>query len=181
MQNKGHQENFGISALQPNDATGLHGFVRANTGQLQHYLPRTLASNDSIEKTKAYILLKQQEINEKTNFTFAIKNKSTEQIAGLVILKKIDWLARQAELAYCIGSEYEGKGITSQAVKEMTKLAFGQLALETLRIITHKTNTGSIRVAEKNGFTRKAALPNEFTPPGGTPLEMELYELKNER
>ena len=46
-----------------------------------------------------------------------------------------------------------------------------------LQIITHKTNLGSCKVAEKSGFLWKRTLINEFTPPIGKPMNMELYEL----
>ena len=61
----------------------------------------------------------------------------------------------------------------------MTKFAFVELGLETLQIISHKTNLGSIKVAENNGFVWQRTLLNEFTPSNESPLDMELYELYN--
>jgi ribosomal-protein-alanine N-acetyltransferase len=49
--------------------------------------------------------------------------------------------------------------------------------LKTLQIISHKTNFGSIKVAENSGFVWKRTLANEFTPTDELPLDMELYEL----
>ena len=98
----------------------------------------------------------------------------------MIILKKLDWDKKQGEFAYCIGSELEGKGVTSFAVKKITRFAFDELELKTLQIISHKTNSASIKVAENNNFVWKATLPNEFTPTDEKPLDMELYELYNE-
>ena len=53
--------------------------------------------------------------------------------------------------------------------------------MKTLQIIAHKTNIGSIKVAENNGFIWQRTLQNEFTPTDGEPLDMELYELYNEK
>ena len=36
----------------------------------------------------------------------------------------------------------------------------------------------SIRVAEKTGFIWKKTLQQEYTPPGESTLDMELYELE---
>lgn len=98
-----------------------------------------------------------------------------------MILKKIDWDKKQGEFAYCIGSQFEGKGLTSFAVAEMTKFAFDELHLKTLQIMAHKTNLGSIKVALNNGFVWQRTALNEFTPTNESPLDMELYELYNEK
>lgn len=137
--------------------------------------------NSSLEKTEEYIAIKTKEIKEKTNFTLAVRDENNEQIAGLIIIKKIDWNTKLGEFAYCIGSEFEGKGVTSFAVKEMIPFAFEELGLKTLQIIAHKTNLGSVKVAQKNGFVWQKTLLSEFTPTNGTPLDMELYELYNEK
>ena len=174
-------KDFIIEALKPSDANQLHQFMVDNNERLKRYFPVTLSSNETLEKTAEYIAIKNKEIAEKTNFTFAIREKNSQQIIGLIILKKMDWDKKQGELAYCIGSEYEGKGLTSFAVKEMAKFAFEDLGLKTLQIISHKTNLGSVKVATNNGFVWKRTLPNEFTPTDEASLDMELYELTNER
>jgi ribosomal-protein-alanine N-acetyltransferase len=174
-------ENFIVDKLKPSDGNQLYQFMVDNNERLSKYFPVTLSSNSTLEKTVAYISIKEKEIQEKSNFTFAIREKNNQNIAGLIIIKKIDWTSKQGEFAYCIGSEYEGKGLTTFAVKEISNFAFNELELKTLQIISHKTNLGSIKVAENNGFIWKRTLINEFTPTNEEPLDMELYELKNEK
>ncbi len=174
-------EDFIIDQLKPTDAHQLYQFMVDNNDRLRKFFPLTLSSNATIEKSTEYITLKEKEIQERSNFTFAIREKSTQNIAGLIIIKKTDWAKRQAEFAYCIGSQYEGKGLTTLAVKEISAYAFHQLNLKTLQIIAHETNLGSIKVAEKCGFIWKRTLLNEFTPTNEKPLDMELYELTHEK
>ena len=172
-------ENFIIDTLKPNDANQLHQFIIDNSERLGYYFPVTFSSNATLEKTIEYIAIKNNEIEEKTNFTFAIRNKITNQIAGLIIIKKINWNKKQGEFAYCIGSEQEGKGLVSFAVSEMITFAFKELNLKTIQIIVHKSNIRSCKVAEKNGFVWQRTLENEFTPTNELPIDMELYELKS--
>ena len=80
-------------------------------------------------------------------------------------------------MAYCIGYQYEGKGWMSNSIKALSKYAIDILGLRTLQIIAHKTNVGSIKVAENNGFSWQKTLIKEHTPPGEEALDMELYEL----
>lgn len=173
--------NFIVNPLNTTDAEHLHQFIIDNSERLKRYFPVTLSCNNTLEKSIEYIAIKNKEIEERTNFTYAIRDKNNREIAGLMILKKIDWSKKQGEFAYCIGSQFEGKGLTSFAVKEMTKFAFDKLDLKTLQIMAHKTNLGSIKVALNNGFVWQRTALNEFTPTNELPLDMELYELYNEK
>ena len=175
------KQSFIINPLIESDTNQLHQFIIDNSERFKKYFPVTLSSNITLEKTLEYIAIKNKELVEKTNFTFAIRNENNHQIVGLIILKKIDWDKNQGEFAYCMDLEFEGKGLTSFAVKEMVKFAFEELKLETLQIISHKTNYGSIKVAKNNGFVWQKTLPKEFTPTNEIALDMELYELYNER
>ncbi|TDE04442.1 N-acetyltransferase [Flavobacterium sandaracinum] len=153
-------------------------FMFDNKERFKLFFPQTLELNSTLEKTVAYIAIKNKEIEEKSNFTFAIRNKIHNEIVGLIIIKKIDWVSCQGELAYCIGLEEQGRGLTSFAVKKMTQFAFEKLKLKTLHIIAHKTNLGSVKVAENNEFIWQKTLLREFTPTNQAPLDMELYELR---
>ena len=87
------------------------------------------------------------------------------------------WEKKQGELAYAVGYQVEGKGYMTETVKALSNWAFTEHQFKTLQIISHKTNAGSIRVAEKSGFTWQKVLIAEHTPSGENPLDMEFYEL----
>ena len=171
-------DSFHIDYLKIKDANQLFEFLVANTERFKRFFPVTIASNSTLEQTKEYISIKNKEIEEKINFTCAIRETKTNKICGLIIIKKIDWNLKQGELAYCIDSKFESKGLTSFAVSEMSKFGIEKLKLKTLQIIAHKSNIGSCKVAMKNGFIWQRTLLDEFTPINELPLDMELYELK---
>ena len=174
-------ENFFIDKLKLADADQLHQFMIDNTERFHRFFPVTLSSNATLEKSIEYIAIKEKEIQAKTNFTFAIRAIDSHKIAGLIIIKKIDWAEKQGELAYCIGGNFEGNGLVTKAVKVISDYVFNELELQTLQIISHKTNFGSVKVAENAGFIWRKTLLNEFTPTDKAPLNMELYELTNEK
>lgn len=60
----------------------------------------------------------------KTEFTFAMKDISSSKIAGLIIIKKVNWKTKQGEFDYCISSEYENKGWMSKAIALTSKYVF---------------------------------------------------------
>ena len=169
---------YHIDYFKDSDAIQLFQFLIDNNDRLKKYFPVTISSNSTLEKTVEYIATKNKEIEEKTNFTCAIRETKSNRICGLIIIKKIDWNKMQGELAYCIDSKFESKGLTSFAVDEISKFAIEELNLKTLQIIAHKSNIGSCKVAMKNGFIWQRTLLDEFTPINELPLNMELYELK---
>lgn len=173
------EENFKIDALNALDEADLFQFINSNSDHLKYYFPKTLSDNSTLEKTKEYIVLKEKEISEKRNYVFIVRELKSDKIAGLIIIKKINWLTKQAELAYCVGSEFQGKRITTFAVAEIIKFCFDDLDIKIIQIIARKTNLGSIKVAINNGFIWQRTLKNEFTPINELPLDMELYELLN--
>lgn len=174
-------DSFHIITLQQEDAKSLSTMMVMNFDNFKRYFPITLSKNQSIEDSIKYIEEKRNENQSKSEFTFGIKDVLNEKIAGLIIIKKINWETKQGEFAYCISSEYENKGWMSEAIALTSKYGFDVLGFEKFQIIAHKTNIGSCKVAEKCDFNWKKTLLNEYTPPEELPLDMELYELYNER
>lgn len=174
-------EDFIIDTLKPKDAHELHLLIMDNSERFRRFFPLTLSSNATVEKSAEYIEIKEKEIQQKINFTFAIREPDSQKIIGLIIIKKIDWTKKIGELAYCIGSNFEGKGLITKAVKAISNFAYNELELKTLQIIAHKTNLASMKVAQNSGFIWIKTLLNEFTPVNETPLDMELYEQTNEK
>lgn len=172
---------FNIITLQSEDAKSLSEMMLLNSDNFQRYFPITLAKNESLKSSLHFIEEKNIQNQEKSEFTFGIKDISSSKIAGLIIIKKINWETKQGEFAYCISSEYENKGWMSKAITLTSKYGFEVLGFQKFQIIAHKTNVGSCRVAEKCGFEWKKTLLNEYTPINEAPLDMELYELEYER
>lgn len=165
-----------MALISTEDAESLHHLMVSNKAYFNRYLPKTVAANLTLEKSKVFIQKISEEI--KTNKQFLYTLKLSNQVVGLVYLKNLDWNIKQGELAYGLAQRYTKNGFMSQSVKKIITIAFEKLELESLIIITHKTNIGSIRVARKCGFLHNTTLKNKFTPPGEQPLDMELYELR---
>lgn len=174
-------ESHTIEIIQQKDAWRICDFVVSNSDRLKKYLPKTLEQNLNPTLSDIFVAKKVAAFYDKKEFLFTLKEKENRTIIGLIYLKKLDWHQKQGELAYCIGYQFEGKGITSNSVQTICKWAFEDLKLQTLQIIAHKTNLGSIGIAEKCGFNWKNTLPSHYTPSNEKPLDMELFELYHER
>ena len=170
-------DTFFIEPLKFDDALNLNKLFVSNTERFKRYLPKTLSENRTFQSTKAYIIQRDEVMKSKLEYTFTIKDKTSKTIAGIIILKAIDWEIKKGEFAYCIGETFEGNGWMSKAIEATSTYAFQTLKLQKLQIISHKSNIASIKVAEKNNFIWQKTLKHEFTPTGKQPLDMELYEL----
>lgn len=172
-----HSNAFYVELLKIEDALNLNKLLVSNTERFKRYLPKTLSENRTFESTKSYIHKRVALMASKKEYAFTIKDKLSHTIAGLVILKSIDWDDKKGEFAYCIGKPFEGKGWMSETIHAISRYACDELNLEKLQIISHKSNIASIKVAEKNNFVWQETLIQEFKPVDAPVLNMELYEL----
>ncbi len=172
-------DKYYIDSIQEKDAWKLCDFIVSNEDRLKHYLPKTVAQNQTPTLSQDFCVAKVKQFQSKEEFLFLIKEKKTHSLIGLVYIKKLDWAKKQGEFAYCIDYSFEGQKIISNSVKLLSEYAFNHLNLKTLKIIVHRDNISSIKVANYNSFVWKRTLKNEFTPESKTPLDMELFELYN--
>ncbi|WP_288956574.1 GNAT family protein [uncultured Polaribacter sp.] len=170
-----------LHLLQEKDFWKICNFMVANEDRFKTYFPSTLAQNLTPDLSTIFVKEKTRNILEKEEFVFVLKNTEDRTIDGIFYIKEIDWKKMQGELAYAIGYQIEGKGYTTKVVKALTKYSFEVLELKTLQIITNKTNISSVKVAENCNFNWIKTLHKSFTPPGSESLDMELYEIYNER
>jgi len=170
-------DNYIISPIAATDGWRVCNFIVANEDRLKRYFPKTLEQNLTPDLSNIFVEKKEKQFQAKEEFLFTIKTKEPYKLMGLVYIKAIDWTKKQGEFAYAIDYNIESKGVMTEAVKQLSDYAFDHLNLETLQIIVHKSNIGSIKVAENCNFTHIKTLKNEHTPPGENPLDMELYEL----
>jgi len=168
---------FEINPIKKSDAWKFCDFTVANADRLKRYFPKTLELNLNPTLSQFFVEKKVKQFKSEEEFLFTLKHSKTRNIAGLAYIKEIDWEKKQGELAYCIGYQFEGKGLTSKMVKKLSIYAFEILKLETLQIIAHKTNFGSVKVATNNNYNWIETLKKSFTPTNEPPIDMELYEL----
>lgn len=85
-------------------------------------------------------------------FTFAVLRGG--EFAGLMTLNDVRKKTGTAELDYWIGFPFWGRGIATQAAGLAIAHAFEVVGLQTLFSGGLVNNVGSMRVLEKNGFTK---------------------------
>lgn len=173
--------SYYLDSIQEKDAWKICDFVVANEDRLKQFFPQTLSQNLNPSLAKAFAQKKTRQFQLNEEFVFLLKENESRNLVGIIYIKELDWKQKQGEFAYCIGYQFEGKGLISKSIEALSKYSFEHLNLKTLQIIVHKSNKPSIKVATNNNFTWKETLLEEYTPPNSLPLDMELYELHYER
>ncbi|TFG74453.1 MAG: N-acetyltransferase, partial [Flavobacteriales bacterium] len=105
---------FQITEFIVEDARYLSDLMQANQDRFRRFLPQTLAQNLSTTESEAYIIKKKVAWENRSEFTYALREPSQNKVVGLVMIKKIDWEQKTAELAYGIGKVYAGQGWMSR-------------------------------------------------------------------
>ncbi|QMU66654.1 MAG: GNAT family N-acetyltransferase [Flavobacteriaceae bacterium] len=170
-------DSFIIHKITKKDDSVLYNFAIANEDRMRLFFPLMLAQNRTLPASKIFAEVKSKAFETDEEYLFTVKKEDNSQMIALVYIKELDWQKQQGELAYCIDYNWERKGLTTKVVSILSSYAFQKLNLKTLQIIVHKSNIASIRVAQKCHFVWQKKLINAYTPPGGTPMDMELYEL----
>lgn len=86
------------------------------------------------------------------HFRWEIVEKSSRKMIGLVQLHSKDDLNNNCKIGYIIGYQYNKKGYTKEAVKEVINFAFNILEYHRIEADIVEENTDSIKLAESLGM-----------------------------
>ncbi len=112
--------------------------------------------------------------------TWLMELKDTNKVIGEIVLYDFR-LKRQADIGYRINKDYWGKGFAPEAGQAMLKLAFEYMGLTRIQLRCFADNHGSVRVAQKLGFTqegfiKEGAILNVMTDYYIFGLRKEIYD-----
>jgi len=89
---------------------------------------------------------------DRVRFVFSIVLKETQKLIGEIALHHHDRSTTQWQLAYWLGEEYWGHGLTTKAIKTVLDFARNRLDCSLVYADVSKNNPGSQRVLLKNDF-----------------------------
>ena len=117
--------------------------------------------------------------NENDTFAFAI-TVNGKVIGSIGAFRQTNIHNKTAELGYYIAEEYWGKGIMTEAVKQLCDYVFSHTDIIRIYAEPFSNNIGSCRVLEKAGFQYEGTLRSNALKNGNV-LDMKMYsKLKTE-
>jgi RimJ/RimL family protein N-acetyltransferase len=88
---------------------------------------------------------------------FAIVGDAGEFL-GLALAPRSDREARTAELGYVVAPAARGRGVATEALRQLTEWAFAELGMLRLELMINVENEGSKKVAARCGYVREGVL-----------------------
>jgi RimJ/RimL family protein N-acetyltransferase len=112
-----------------------------------------------------------------TSAPFSVTNAETGAVLGGV---GFAWVGDEGvgEVGYWLRSEARGRGLTSRAVRLVSRWSFEELGCERLQLRADADNVASQRVAEKTGFKREGVLRSvHFNPRQQRRVDFVMFSL----
>ena len=114
------------------------------------------------------------------NETFAFAIMVDDKVVGSIgIFRQGNIHSQTAELGYYIAEEYWGKGIMTEAVKQICEYVFGDSDIIRIYAEPFAYNIASCRVLEKAGFQYEGTLRSNAVK-NGKVIDMKMYSLLKE-
>jgi len=113
--------------------------------------------------------------NEDETFAFAI-TADNKVIGSIGVFRQENIHRQTAELGYYISEEYWGKGIMTEAVKQICKYVFSNSDIIRIYAEPFAYNIASCRVLEKAGFQYEGTLRNNAVK-NGKVIDMKMYSI----
>lgn len=140
---------------------------------LRDGLPYPYTEQDGVEFISAMLSADKEE-------TFAFAITVDNRVVGSIGVFRQENIHRQtAELGYYIAEEYWGKGIMTDAVRQICAHVFDKSDIIRIYAEPFAYNTASCRVLEKAGFQYEGTLRSNAVKKGRV-IDMKMYSLLKE-
>lgn len=137
---------------------------------LRDGLPYPYTERDGADFISAMLSADENEI-----FAFAV-TVDDKAVGSISALRQGNIHRRTAELGYYIAEEYWGKGIMTEAVKQICRYIFENSDIIRIYAEPFAHNLASCRVLEKAGFQYEGTLRSSAIKNGRT-IDMKMYSL----
>ncbi|MBW8308161.1 MAG: GNAT family N-acetyltransferase [Candidatus Paracaedibacteraceae bacterium] len=142
-------EHCSLQLFTPTDASELFNLVEENRHYLRKWLP-WLDNTKSIKDIENFISISNKNLSENKSVVLSIKYNN--DIVGVISFHTIDWRLKETAIGYWLAENYQGKGIITNACRQLLAFCFSKLKLKRVNISCAKENKKSISVVERVGF-----------------------------
>jgi len=171
-------ERLIIRCPQPGDGAVLNAAVCDSLDALRPYVPWA-GSVPTLADSEAVCRKAQARFRLRDDLMLLIFERSAGDVEGELLggtgLHRMNWQARRFEIGYWRRSGRDGRGIASEAVRTLTRMAFDELRAQRVELRIDDLNRPSWRVAERCGFTLEGVLRRESLAPDGKLRDMRVY------
>ena len=115
-------------------------------------------AHPNLEATREVLSLWTRSYVEPDFYLWAIVLKELQQPIGSISIIGLKEISLRGEIGYCIGYDYWGQGITTEALKKVIEFGFKKVGFERLQATHFEANPASGRVMQKAGMKKEGVL-----------------------
>ncbi|UXH77544.1 GNAT family N-acetyltransferase [Roseateles amylovorans] len=171
-----------LMAPQTVDGDGvlLNFTVNASLEHLRPWMPWA-QERPTVEQSEAIVRRMKAQFLTREHLAYFLYERDADGLRGSLIggagLVRLDWLLRRFEIGYWLAPTATGRGLASQAVQALSRLAFGALRARRVEIRTDARNHASRAVALRCGFQLEGVLRNDALGVDGLPTDTCIFGL----
>jgi len=170
-------ERLVLRSPMPGDGPAMNEALLETWDALQHWMPWA-RERPTVEETEERARQSRANFINRVDLPMFMFLRERPNVAvGGTGLHRMDWAVPRFEIGYWVSRSFEGKGYVSEAVRALTRLAFGTLGAERVEIHCGHRNVRSQRVAERCGFVLEGRLRNHRRETTGELRDTLVYAL----
>lgn len=168
----------GVVTLRPWTVDDVEAIARAcNEPEIArwiHQMPSPYGKRDARE----YVAATQAAWDEGAGAFFAIVDAAVGEPVGSIAIHVQDAAWGNVEVGYWTAAEARGRGLTTRALRLISRWAIEQAGAERVQLRADVHNTASLRVAENAGFIREGTLRSAaYNQRQGRRIDYAVYSL----
>jgi ribosomal-protein-alanine N-acetyltransferase len=155
-------ERLVLRFLDESDIYELIDYYKRNKKFLEPWEPRFGEEFYTYEFQFRKLQYEKELRNSDREYRYRIfrKEDSGKNIGNVTVSQIVRGVLQSAFLGYSIDEKENGKGIATEAIKEVIVLSFSELKLHRLEANVIPSNAASVRVVEKLNFTKEGYSKN---------------------
>lgn len=141
-------ERLSLRGMRVSDAEDM--FAYAQYEPVTRYL--TWTPHPNVKHTKEYLTYVSQRYRTGDFFDWAIVSREDGRMIGTCGFTAFDFPSDSAEIGYVLNPVYHGRGLATEAVREVIRFGFEELKLHRIEAKFMKENTRSQKLMERVGM-----------------------------
>ena len=141
-------ERLSLRGMRVSDAEDM--FAYAQYEPVTRYL--TWTPHPNVKHTKEYLTYVSQRYRTGDFFDWAIVSREDGRMIGTCGFTAFDFPSDSAEIGYVLNPAYHGRGLATEAVREVIRFGFEELKLHRIEAKFMKENTRSLKLMERVGM-----------------------------
>lgn len=169
-----------LSCAQAGDGPAMNLAVNESLDHLRPWM-NWAQQAPTLEQSEAIARRMQVQFLQRQQLAYLVQERGPDGRRGRVIggagLHKPDWSVRRFEIGYWLAPRALGRGLATEAVVALSRMAFEQLRARRLEIRTDVRNQASRAVAQRCGYLLEGVLRSEALDMAGEPTDTCVFGL----